>query len=59
LNAGGSTNRGRKRNHRNYGHPFCSKIVIISGKTGNDAQKYQIKQVKEAVDEVNANEKGF
>lgn len=30
--------------HRNYVHPQCSKIETISGKTGNDAPKYQIKQ---------------
>jgi hypothetical protein len=29
-----------------------SKTITISGKTGNDAQKYQIKQVKTAIDEV-------
>ncbi len=46
------TNRGGKGNHRNYRHPLCSKIVTISGKAGYDAQKYQIKQVKEAINEV-------
>jgi predicted RNA binding protein YcfA (HicA-like mRNA interferase family) len=52
LERNGFTNRGGKGSHRNYFHPLCSKIVTISGKTGNDAQKYQIKQVKEAIDEV-------
>jgi len=52
LERNGFTNRGGKGSHRNYTHPLCSKIVTISGKEGNDAQKYQIKQVKEALDEV-------
>ena len=46
------TNRGGKGSHRNYHHPKCTKIVTISGKEGNDAQKYQIKQVKDALIEV-------
>ena len=52
LERNGFINRGGKGSHRNYRHQLCSKIVTISGKAGNDAQKYQIKQVKEAVDEV-------
>jgi predicted RNA binding protein YcfA (HicA-like mRNA interferase family) len=48
----GFSHRGGKGSHRNFRHPRCSKIVTISGKAGNDAQKYQIKQVKEAIDEV-------
>ena len=52
LERNGFSNRGGKGSHRNYFHPDCSKIVIISGKTGNDAQHYQIKQVKEALNEV-------
>ncbi|MCY7377568.1 MAG: type II toxin-antitoxin system HicA family toxin [Pyrinomonadaceae bacterium] len=52
LERGGFTNRGGKGSHRNYWHRSCSKIVTISGKTGNDAEKYQIKQVKEAIEEI-------
>jgi len=52
LERNGFSNRGGKRSHRNYSHPDCSKIVTISGKTGNDAERYQIKQVKEALNEV-------
>ena len=52
LERNGFTNRGGKGSHRNYAHPKCSKIVTISGKTGNDAEKYQTKQVKEAIEEV-------
>jgi predicted RNA binding protein YcfA (HicA-like mRNA interferase family) len=59
LERNGFTNRGGKGSHRNYGHPHCSKVVTISGQSGNDAQKYQIKQVKEAIEEVKENEKGI
>lgn len=52
LERNGFANRGGKGSHRNYFHPLCSRIVTISGNTGKDAQKYQIKQVKEAIDEV-------
>lgn len=46
LERNGFTNRGEKGSHRNYFHPLCSRIVTISGKTGNYAQKYQIKQLE-------------
>lgn len=52
LERNGFINRGGKGSHRNYFHPKCSKVVTISGKTGNDALRYQIKEVKEAVREV-------
>ncbi len=52
LERNGFTNRGRKGSHRNYYHPKCSKIVTISGKAGNDAEKYQMKEVKAALNEV-------
>lgn len=52
LERNGFVNRGGKGDHRNYFHPLCSKIVTISGKTGSDAKKYQIKEVKEAIREV-------
>ena len=57
LERNGFTNRGGKGRHRNFLHPLCSKPVSISGKEGNDAKKYQIKEVKEAVEEVKENEK--
>jgi predicted RNA binding protein YcfA (HicA-like mRNA interferase family) len=52
LEKHGFVNRGGKGSHRNYYHPKCSRIVTISGKDGNDAQKYQLKQVRLALDEV-------
>ena len=52
LERSGFINRGGKGSHRNYYHPKCSKIVTISGKTGNDAEIYQMKEVKAALREV-------
>ncbi len=52
LKKNGFSNRGGKGSHRNFSHPLCSKVVTISGKTGNDSEKYQIKQVKDAIKEV-------
>jgi predicted RNA binding protein YcfA (HicA-like mRNA interferase family) len=59
LERDGFQDRGGKGSHRNYYHPLCSKIVTISGKSGNDAERYQIKQVKDALNEVKRNEKGI
>ncbi len=52
LERNGFSERGGKGSHRNYSHPLCSKIVTISGKKGDDAQRYQINQVKNAINEV-------
>lgn len=54
LERNGFTNRGGKGSHRNFRHHLSSKIVRISGKTGDDAKIYQIEQVKDAVKEVKA-----
>lgn len=52
LERAGFKNRGGKDSHRNYFHPRGSRAVTISGQAGDDAQKYQIKKVKEAIEEV-------
>ncbi len=52
LERNGFINRGGKGSHRNFRHPFCSKIVRLSGKTGVDAKDYQLKQVREALEEL-------
>jgi predicted RNA binding protein YcfA (HicA-like mRNA interferase family) len=52
LEINGFRNRGGKGSHRNYSHPLCSRIVTISGKTGNDAKIYQIREVNAAIKEV-------
>jgi len=57
LERNGFVNRGGKGSHRVYFHRLCTKTVTISGKAGRDSQRYQLKQVKDAVDEVKRNEK--
>lgn len=52
LERNGFSNRGGKGSHRVYEHPLCTKIVTVSGKEGNDAKHYQIKEVKTAILEV-------
>lgn len=54
LEAAGFTNRGGKGSHRNFVHPNREKPVTISGKLGADAKTYQVKLVKEAIDEVSS-----
>ena len=51
LERAGFANRGGKGSHRNYLHPSGVKITI-SGKLGNDALKYQEKEVKNVITEV-------
>jgi predicted RNA binding protein YcfA (HicA-like mRNA interferase family) len=57
LERNGFVNRGGKGSHRNYYHPLCSRIVTISGTAGDDARRYQVKQVAAAIEEVLRNEK--
>ncbi len=52
LEHNGFINRGGKGSHRNFKHSLSPKIVRISGKTGDDAKIYQIKQVRAALKEV-------
>lgn len=52
LERNGFVNRGGKGNHRNFRHSYCSKIVRLSGKIGEDAKDYQLKQVKVALKEL-------
>lgn len=43
---------GGKGSHRKFTHPKYEGAVTLSGRDGEDAKKYQEKQVKRAVDEV-------
>lgn len=52
LERNGFRNRGGKGSHRVYYNSIYTKIITISGKTGDDARPYQIKQVKKAIREV-------
>lgn len=51
LERNGFTNRGGKGGHRNFEH-YSGYRVTISGKSGNDAKRYQEKLVKYAIKEV-------
>lgn len=49
LTAAGFENRGGKGGHRNSRHPKGANITI-SGRTGDDAKQYQIRDVKRAIE---------
>ena len=51
LERAGFSNRGGKGSHRNFVHPRVGKPVVISGKPGADALRYQEKAVKLAIKE--------
>ncbi len=41
--------------HTNWIHPLYVGKLTISGKDGNDAKRYQEKDVQKAIDQVNGN----
>jgi len=43
--------RGGKGSHRSFTHLRCDKPITISGSKGDDAKKYQLRQVEEAIKE--------
>ena len=51
LEKSGFKNRGGKGSHRNYMHAkgFC---ITISGKSGDDAKRYQERDVEKLIKEV-------
>lgn len=51
LEKAGFVNRGGKGSHRNFVHPTVMKPVVISGKSGDDAKKYQERAVEAAIEE--------
>ena len=51
LEQAGFVNRGGKGSHRNFIHSNVTKPIVISGQLGDDAQYYQEKAVKVAVEE--------
>ena len=55
LEAAGFVNRGGKGSHRNFRHQKGANITI-SGAPGQDAKKYQVRDVKRAM-ELIGNEK--
>ena len=52
LEKAGFMNRGGKGSHRNFVHHHYPFAVVISGKPGDDALRYQEKAVKLAIMEV-------
>ncbi|GMQ79407.1 MAG: hypothetical protein BMS9Abin02_1995 [Anaerolineae bacterium] len=48
LEGCGFVNRGGKGSHRNFRHPAGLNITI-SGRPGDDAKYYQIKDIKQAI----------
>lgn len=44
---------GGKGAHRKFTHPNYAGIVTLSGQDGDDAENYQERQVKHAVEEAN------
>jgi predicted RNA binding protein YcfA (HicA-like mRNA interferase family) len=51
LENAGFVNRGGKGSHRNFVHPNIMRSIVISGKTGDDAKKYQERAVEAAIEE--------
>ena len=50
LEKAGFVNRGGKGDHRNFEHPKGERVTL-SGKAGDDAQHYQEREVKRAIEE--------
>ncbi len=51
LEAAGFVNRGGKGSHRNFIHAITKVSVSLSGNQGEDAHRYQEKDVKIAIKE--------
>lgn len=47
----GFVDRGGKGSHQNFVHPQVSKPLTLSGKLGDDAKRYQIRAVHQAIEE--------
>lgn len=50
LERAGFVSRGGKGSHRNFMHP-SGVVLTISGRLGDDAKPYQIKLVREKIEE--------
>ena len=51
LERAGFVDRSGKGSHRNYVHPKVLKPVTLSGALGDDGKHYQIRAVKQAIEE--------
>ena len=47
----GFKDRGGKGSHRNFEHPNLQRSVTISGSLGADAQPYQERKVRQAIED--------
>lgn len=47
----GFIDKGGKGSHRNFVHPNCKRPITLSGKPGDDARKYQERDVKRKIEE--------
>ena len=56
LHQAGFTELPGKGSHTNWVHPLYAGKITISGKDGADAKRYQEKEVKQAIEEVEENE---
>ncbi len=54
LEQAGFVNRGGKGSHRKFVHPKVSKPVVVSGKPGDDAKRYQERAIQRAIEESSA-----
>ena len=55
LRRAGFTEIPGKGSHTNWIHPLYAGKLTVSGKDGNDAKRYQEKDVQKAIDEVEGN----
>ena len=51
LERAGFRNRGGRGSHRNYIHRETGAQVTISGNMGTDADRYQVRKVRRAIEE--------
>jgi len=51
LQKAGFVNRGGKGSHRNFKHPKVVRRVTISGNLGDDAKRFQEREVEAAIRE--------
>jgi predicted RNA binding protein YcfA (HicA-like mRNA interferase family) len=51
LERAGFVNFGGKGSHRNFKHPRVSYRVTVSGNPGSDADRYQLMEVKKAIED--------
>jgi predicted RNA binding protein YcfA (HicA-like mRNA interferase family) len=50
LERAGFVNRGGKGSHRNYVHPNVPKPITVAGKPGDDAKRYLVRAVEQAIE---------